>query len=115
MHVGCMEVLCSSCCWHCCSWGLRLHAHTAVVDGEQIWPGYYSLDPHASVPSCETDIDVDKRVQREIAEKEDDPFGISGGDAPNEEAIRRSIESNLERCKERHEKFESMQERITPF
>ena len=95
--------------------GLGGSMHTRLLSlGEEIWPGYYSLDPHASPPSCETDIDIDKRVEEEVAKKEDDPFGISGGDAPDREAIRESIKRNLERCEERHEQFESMQERITP-
>ena len=95
--------------------GLGGSMHTRMLAlGEQIWPGYYSLDPGAEAPSCETDVDIDKRVQEELsAEKEDDPFGLGGG-GPSKEALRSSIEKNVERCQERHEQYESMQERITP-
>lgn len=95
--------------------GLGGSMHTRMLAlGEQIWPGYYSLDPGAEAPTCETDIDIEKRVQEELsAEKEDDPFGL-GGDGPSRESLRSSIEKNLERCQDRHEQYESMQKRITP-
>lgn len=96
--------------------GLGGSMHTRLLSmGEEIWPGYYSLDPHASAPECETDVDVDKRVKEEVEKEEDDPFGIDGDDGPDKDAIRSSIERNLERCEERHEKFESEQDRISPF
>ncbi len=93
--------------------GSSMHARMLSV-GEQIWPGYYSLNPGAEAPSCETDVDIDKRVQEELSAKEDDPFGL-GGDGPSEQQLRRSIKSNIERCKEQHEQYQAMQERITPL
>lgn len=92
--------------------GSSMHARMLSV-GEQIWPGYYSLDPGAEAPSCETDIDIDQRIQEELSAKEDDPFGL-GGSGPSEESLRRSITSNIERCEEQHEQYQAMQARITP-
>ncbi|XOZ35008.1 TRAP transporter large permease subunit [Halomonadaceae bacterium KBTZ08] len=94
--------------------GLGGSMHTRMLAlGEQIWPGYYSLDPGAEAPSCETDVDIGRRVQEELSKQEDDPFGLGGG-GPSKEQLRRSIEKNVARCQQRHEQYHAMQERITP-
>lgn len=95
--------------------GLGGSMHTRMLAlGEQIWPGYYSLDPGADAPTCETDVDIDKRVQEELsADEQEDPFGLGGG-GPSEKQLRRSIERNVERCKDRHQQYAANQARITP-
>ena len=94
--------------------GLGSNMHSRMLSmGEQIWPGYYTLNPAASEPSCDPDLDIDRRVEEQMAEEEEDEFGL-GGEGPDEESIRRSVERNVERCERRHAEFEAMQERITP-
>jgi len=95
--------------------GLGSSLHSRMLSwGEQIWPGYYTLNPGASAPSCETDVDIEKRVQEELAAEEDDGFDLGGDMGPDEDAIRASIERNVERCATRHQRFEAQQEQITP-
>ncbi|MDX1588151.1 MAG: TRAP transporter large permease subunit [Oleiphilaceae bacterium] len=93
--------------------GSSLHARMLSL-GEQIWPSYYTLNPWASEPDCRTDVDIEKRVREELAREEEDPFGLGGGGDPDEDALRRSIERNLERCQREHQRFEQQQARITP-
>ncbi|TVP57069.1 MAG: TRAP transporter large permease subunit [Halomonadaceae bacterium] len=96
--------------------GLGSSLHSRMLSmGEQIWPGYYTLNPSASQPTCEYDVDIERRVQEEMEAEEDDGFDLGGDMGPDEDSIRRSIERNLERCERSHRTFEQQQERITPM
>lgn len=96
--------------------GLGSSLHSRMLSmGEQIWPGYYTLNPGASEPSCEYDVDIERRVQEEMTAEEEGGFDLGGDMGPDEDAIRRSIERNLERCERSHEQFQAQKDRITPM
>ena len=89
--------------------------------GEATWEEYFLLRGAGAVeePTCDPDKDVDEAVERRVAEREaemaDDPLGdILGAQEIDEDAIRRSVEGNLQVCRNRWSRFERIQERVTP-
>ncbi|MGC1510952.1 TRAP transporter large permease subunit [Ketobacter nezhaii] len=87
--------------------------------GNQIWPDYSILRLDVPMPSCDPDMDIDLRLQEIIVSKqkeaEDDPFGGMFGDADiNEEAIRTSLNKQVELCKLKHDAAKKVVEQKTP-
>lgn len=96
--------------------GLGSSLHSRMLSmGEQLWPGYYTLNPSATEPRCDVNVDIERRVQEEMAAEEEGGFDLGGAMGPDEDAIRRSVERNLERCERSHQVFAQQQERITPL
>ncbi|TVP57066.1 MAG: TRAP transporter large permease subunit [Halomonadaceae bacterium] len=96
--------------------GLGSSLHSRMLSmGEQIWSGYYTLNPWASEPRCDLNVDIAQRVRQEMAAEEEGGFDLGGSFGPDEDAIRRSVERNVERCERSHQRFEEQQGRITPM
>ncbi|WP_372996280.1 TRAP transporter large permease subunit [Marinobacter sp.] len=92
--------------------GNSLHSRLLWV-GEQTWPNYYLLNPDATEPSCQLDMDIDSEVTRRVEAYKPDPDDLFSS-PPNPEAIRQSLESNLELCQERYAAYEQNLEHATP-
>lgn len=103
--------------------GDSIHSRLLYL-GENIWQGYYLLNPEAEAPSCDINQDIDLAVQAQLAEQaaeadddlfEDDLFedDLYEDSAVSEEDIRDSLMNSLALCQEEHQLYESQQSRIT--
>ncbi|MAL99112.1 MAG: C4-dicarboxylate ABC transporter [Alteromonadaceae bacterium] len=81
--------------------------------GEQVWPNYYLLNPDAQEPSCDLIVDMDAEVKRRMDQYKPDPDALFSS-APDPEAIRRSLERNIQNCEQRHIAYEINQKHATP-
>lgn len=84
--------------------GNSLHSRLLWV-GEQTWPNYYLLNPDATEPSCQLEMDIDAEVAKRVAAYKPDPDDLFSS-PPNPEAIRKSLESNLELCQQQYAVYE---------
>ncbi|WP_203300146.1 TRAP transporter large permease subunit [Marinobacter sediminum] len=92
--------------------GNSLHSRLLWV-GEQTWPNYYLLNPDATEPSCQLEMDVDAEVRKRINAYRPDPDDLFSS-PPNPEALRTSLERNLELCQEKYALYEQNLEHATP-
>lgn len=99
--------------------GEVIHSQLLKI-GENTWQGYFELRTSGLIaePSCNRDPDIESELRRAIQEKEasmaDDPLaGIFGTDI-DEDAMRQSLQSSRDICRERWASFERVQERVTP-
>ena len=92
--------------------GNSLHSRLLWV-GEQTWPNYYLLNPDATEPSCQLEMDVDAEVRKRIDAYRPDPDDLFSS-PPNPEAVRTSLERNLELCQEKYALYEQNLEHATP-
>ncbi|PKM22743.1 MAG: C4-dicarboxylate ABC transporter [Gammaproteobacteria bacterium HGW-Gammaproteobacteria-14] len=99
--------------------GEIIHSQLLKI-GENTWQGYFELRTAGLVrePSCNPDPDVEGELRRAILEKEasmaDDPLASIFGSDIDEDAMRRSLNSSREICRERWESYERVKERVTP-
>lgn len=92
--------------------GNSLHSRLLWV-GEQTWPNYYLLNPNATEPTCELEIDIDAEVARRVQAYKPDPDDLFSS-PPNPEALRKSLQSNLELCRQEHALYQQNLEHATP-
>ncbi|WP_372986213.1 TRAP transporter large permease subunit [Marinobacter sp.] len=92
--------------------GNSLHSRLLWV-GEQTWPNYYLLNPDATEPSCQLEMDIDAEVAKRVAAYKPDPDDLFSS-PPNPEAIRKSLESNLELCQQQYAVYEQNLKHATP-
>ncbi|MBW7470614.1 TRAP transporter large permease subunit [Marinobacter sp. F4218] len=92
--------------------GNSLHSRLLWV-GEQTWPDYYLLNPDATEPSCQLEMDVDAEVKKRVEAYQPDPDDLFSS-PPNPEAIRQSLERNLELCQQEYALYEQNLEHATP-
>lgn len=99
--------------------GEILHSQLLKI-GETSWQGYFELRSagRISEPSCSRDPDIESEmadaVRRQTAAMANDPLAGILGTEIDENAIRRSLESSREICRENWESFQRVQERVTP-
>lgn len=100
--------------------GEIIHSQLLKV-GENTWDNYFQLRGAGVIqqPTCERDPDIDAEVQKAItakqAEAASDPLAdIFGTQAIDEDAIRQSIISSAEICREKWTNFEEIEARVTP-
>ena len=91
--------------------GNSLHSRMLWV-GEQVWPNYYMLNPDATEPTCNLFVDIDKEVQRRMDAYEPDPDALFS-DPPDPDAIRQSLERNVELCQKKHLMYRENQKHAT--
>jgi TRAP-type C4-dicarboxylate transport system permease large subunit len=92
--------------------GNSLHSRLLWV-GEQAWPNYYLLNPDATEPSCQLEMNVDAEVRKRVEAYKPDPDDLFSS-PPNPEAIRTSLERNLELCKQEYVTYEQNLKHATP-
>ncbi len=92
--------------------GNSLHSRLLWV-GEQTWPNYYLLNPDATEPSCQLEMNVDAEVRKRVEAYKPDPDDLFSS-PPNPEAIRTSLERNLELCKQEYVTYEQNLQHATP-
>ncbi|WP_341582424.1 TRAP transporter large permease subunit [Marinobacter metalliresistant] len=92
--------------------GNSLHSRLLWV-GEQTWPNYYLLNPDATEPTCQLEMDVDAEVRKRVEAYKPDPDDLFSS-PPNPEAIRTSLERNLELCKQEYVAYEQNLKHATP-
>ncbi len=92
--------------------GNSLHSRLLWV-GEQTWPNYYLLNPDATEPTCQLEMDVDAEVARRVQAYKPDPDDLFSS-PPNPEAIRKSLQSNLELCQQQYALYQQNLEHATP-
>lgn len=92
--------------------GNSLHSRLLWV-GEQTWPNYYLLNPDAKEPTCQLEMDVDAEVARRVQAYKPDPDDLFSS-PPNPEAIRKSLQSNLELCQQQYALYQQNLEHATP-
>lgn len=92
--------------------GNSLHSRLLWV-GEQTWPNYYLLNPDATEPTCQLEMDVDAEVRKRVEAYKPDPDDLFSS-PPNPEAIRTSLERNLELCRQEHAAYKQNLRHATP-
>ena len=92
--------------------GNSLHSRLLWV-GEQTWPNYYLLNPDATEPSCQLEMDIEAEVARRIAAYQPDPDDLFSS-PPNPDALRESLRRNLDRCAQEHALYRQNLEHATP-
>ena len=92
--------------------GNSLHSRLLWV-GEQTWPNYYLLNPDATEPSCQLEMDVDAEVQKRLDAYQPDPDDLFSS-PPNPDAIRTSLERNLDLCGQEYALYEQNLTHATP-
>lgn len=92
--------------------GNSLHSRLLWV-GEQTWPNYYLLNPDATEPTCKLEMDIDAEVAKRLAAYKPDPDDLFSS-PPNPEAIRKSLQSNLELCQQQYAIYQQNLEHATP-
>ncbi|MBW4933930.1 TRAP transporter large permease subunit [Marinobacter sp. F4206] len=92
--------------------GNSLHSRLLWV-GEQTWPNYYLLNPDATEPSCQLEMNVDAEVRKRIEAYKPDPDELFSS-PPNPDAIRQSLERNLELCEQEYALYEQNLKHATP-
>ena len=99
--------------------GEIIHSQLLKV-GERTWDGYFELRAAGAIqqPTCERDPDIDSAVQEEVSRQEaelaSDPIAAMLGSTVDEAAIRQSVLSSRDICRENWAKFEEVQSRVTP-
>ena len=99
--------------------GEIIHSQLLKV-GENTWEEYFLLRGAGVIgePTCEQNPDIDEQVRRTVEQREadaaDDPLAGMFGTDIDEDAIRRSIERSVQVCQGRWERFELVEERVTP-
>lgn len=92
--------------------GNSLHSRM-LWTGEQTWPNYYLLNPWATEPTCDVDMDIDAAVQKRMQAYKPDPDALFSS-PPDPKALRESFQKNLELCRDKYVMFADNQEQITP-
>jgi TRAP-type C4-dicarboxylate transport system permease large subunit len=92
--------------------GNSLHSRLLWV-GEQVWPNYYLLNPNATEPDCQLELDVDAEVSKRLAAYRPDPDDLFSS-PPNPSALRKSLERNLQLCEGQHALYQQNLEHATP-
>mgnify|MGYP003571133044 CR=1 FL=1 len=99
--------------------GEIIHSQLLKV-GERSWDDYFLLRGAGAIqePTCNPDPNIEQAIQAEMQRQEaamaDDPLaGLLGTDV-DEGAIRQSVLSSRDICRENWSKFEEVQSRITP-
>mgnify|MGYP005838368767 CR=1 FL=1 len=99
--------------------GEIIHSQLLKI-GENTWQGYFELRTAGLVaePTCQRDPDIDAELTDAIQDKQasmaDDPLASIFGSDIDEEAMRRSLISSRDICRERWASYERVQERVTP-
>ena len=100
--------------------GQIIHSQLLKI-GENTWDEYFLLRGAGMVsePTCNPDPDINQRVREVVeqrkAEAADDPLGdILGGSSVDEDAIRNSLESSRENCRNKWDRFKIVEEKVTP-
>ncbi|MEQ5834646.1 TRAP transporter large permease subunit [Marinobacter sp. NFXS9] len=91
--------------------GSSLHSRMLWI-GEQTWPNYYLLDPWATEPSCDVDMDVESAVQKRMQAYKPDPDELFSS-PPDPDKLRESFRKNLELCQKKHAMFAANQAHVT--
>ena len=92
--------------------GNSLHSRLLWV-GEQTWPNYYLLNPEATEPSCQLDMNVDAEVKKRIQAYQPDPDALFSS-PPDPDAIRQSLLKNLELCEQQYAIYQQNLKHATP-
>ncbi|TNE82537.1 MAG: TRAP transporter large permease subunit [Gammaproteobacteria bacterium] len=92
--------------------GNSLHSRLLWV-GEQTWPNYYLLNPDATEPTCQLEMDVDAEIQKRIDAYKPDPDDLFSS-PPNPDAIRTSLERNMALCEQEYALYEQNMANATP-
>lgn len=99
--------------------GEIIHSQLLKI-GEKTWDEYFLLRGAGAIdkPTCERNPDIEERVREAIRRKEqqkaNDPLAGIFGTEVNEDAVRESILGSRKICREKWERYETVQERITP-
>jgi len=99
--------------------GEVIHSQLLKI-GENTWQGYFELRTSGLIaePTCNRDPDIESELRRAIQEKEaamaDDPLAGIFGTEIDEDAMRQSLQSSRDICRERWASYERVQERVTP-
>ncbi|MCG8611528.1 MAG: TRAP transporter large permease subunit [Pseudomonadales bacterium] len=87
--------------------------------GQASWPGYYELRTDPTAPECDPDFNIDKEVDRRIAEEaakpvDEDVLDLLADDPLDPEMLRAALRNSKEECVEQFARFEELKERVTP-
>lgn len=86
--------------------------------GNHLWPDYHILRLDVPVPSCDPNLDIDSEVKAVVANKKkeatNDPFGgMFGNDEIDADAIRESLNKQVELCRAKHDAAQKIIEQRT--
>ena len=99
--------------------GEIIHSQLLKI-GENTWDEYFTLRGAGAIqkPECDPDPNVDKRVQEQFRKQteqaSDDPLGDILGGSVSKESIRESVLGSREVCRNKWERYNTIQDRITP-
>jgi TRAP-type C4-dicarboxylate transport system permease large subunit len=102
--------------------GLGDSIHSRLLNlGENLWEGYYLLDPDAEQPSCNVNQNIELSVKvlmaEQLADSADDLFDddlFSSDTGASEQDFRDSLTSSLAMCQAEHKNYHFQKSRITP-
>ncbi|HTN35027.1 MAG TPA: C4-dicarboxylate ABC transporter, partial [Marinobacter sp.] len=92
--------------------GNSLHSRLLWV-GEQVWPNYYLLNPNATEPVCQLEIDIDAEVNSRLRAYKPDPDDLFSS-PPDSAALRKSLERNIQLCEGEFALYEQNLKYATP-
>ncbi|KYZ87704.1 C4-dicarboxylate ABC transporter [Alcanivorax sp. KX64203] len=100
--------------------GEIIHSQLLKI-GENTWESYFLLRGAGMVqePTCNPDPNIDQLTRETVRKRQqeaaDDPLAdVLGTSEVNEDAIRQSLERSRENCRTRWERFQTIEERVTP-
>ncbi|CBL44957.1 membrane protein, transporter-related [gamma proteobacterium HdN1] len=89
-----------------------------LVLGEHMFGDYYLLRGDNPKPSCDVNQNIDVALKAEVEKQRaalaNDEFGGLFGSDVDEGAIRKSLEGQIDLCKQKHSMYELNQEKVTP-
>lgn len=99
--------------------GEVIHSQLLKI-GENTWEGYFQLRGAGILqePTCNPDANIDEQLEKAIIRKKqqmaDDPLAGMFGTEVNEDALRTSLESSQQICREKWATYTMVQEKVTP-
>ncbi len=100
--------------------GEIIHSQLLKI-GENTWDEYFTLRGGDAVqePSCNPDPDVDKRIEKQLKKQKQQQSGDSAlgdilGGGVDRESVRESVLGSRDVCRNKWERYNTIQERVTP-
>jgi TRAP-type C4-dicarboxylate transport system permease large subunit len=100
--------------------GQIIHSQLLQI-GEHTWDDYFLLRTAGLVsePTCDRDPNIDQQtreiVERRAADTSSDPLAdILGSSEANPDAVRQSLIASRENCRDRWQRYQTVQEKVTP-
>lgn len=98
--------------------GLGEAFHSQLLNiGEKTWQGYYKLRGDIPKPECDPNPNIDAQVKKRVEEqkKDQDGLGLLEQQTVDREAIRKSLLSKRQECRNAWALYRKQKKKLTPF